>query len=325
MNCLGCYKKIEKNEYCLSCRKKLFDGKRVSTVLEFDKPKAENITMYNEHSKRMSISGVQLKYSLKLVGNKLELCEKNGQYIIKPIPTADHLEMMSDAPENEHLTMQISSQIFNIKTAHNALIYFKDGTPAYITKRFDVKGDGTKYIQEDFAQITNRTKETHGESYKYEGSYLEIGELIKKYVPASMIAIENFFKIVLFNYVFSNGDAHLKNFSLIRNDLDEMELSPSYDLMSTIIHTPGERDTALDLYDKDHESAYFATYGHYGRTEFIEFAKRLGIVEVRYMRIINEFIKNETIVLELTKNGLLSQAALDSFNSNFKSRINRLV
>ena len=324
MNCLGCYKKIEKNEYCLSCRKKLFDGKRVSTVLEFDKPKAENINMYNEHSKRMSISGVQLKYSLKLVGNKLELCEKNGQYIIKPIPTADHLEMMDDAPENEHLTMQIASQIFNIKTAQNALIYFKDGTPAYITKRFDVKGDGTKYIQEDFAQITNRTKETHGESYKYEGSYLEIGELIKKYVPASMIAIENFFKIVLFNYVFSNGDAHLKNFSLIRNDLDEMELSPSYDLMSTIIHTPGERDTALDLYDKDHESAYFATYGHYGRTEFIEFAKRLGIVEVRYMRIINEFIKNETVVNIFIQNSSLSNKALDLFITNFKSRIKRL-
>ena len=324
MNCLGCYKKIEKNEYCLSCRKKLFDGKRVSTVLEFDKPKAENINMYNEHSKRMSISGVQLKYSLKLVGNKLELCEKNGQYIIKPIPTADHLEMMDDAPENEHLTMQIASQIFNIKTAQNALIYFKDGTPAYITKRFDVKGDGTKYIQEDFAQITNRTKETHGESYKYEGSYLEIGELIKKYVPASMIAIENFFKIVLFNYVFSNGDAHLKNFSLIRNDLSEMELSPSYDLMSTIIHTPGERDTALDLYDKDHESVYYSTYGHYGRTEFIEFAKRLGIVEVRYMRIINEFIENETVVNIFIQNSSLSNKALDSFITNFKSRIRRL-
>ena len=87
MKCLGCYKKIEKNEYCLSCRKKLFDGKRVSTVLEFDKPTAENTSMYNEYSKRMSISGVQLKYSLKLVVNKLELCEKNGQYIIKPIPT----------------------------------------------------------------------------------------------------------------------------------------------------------------------------------------------------------------------------------------------
>lgn len=324
MNCPGCYKKIEKNEYCLSCRKKLFDGKRVSTVLEFDKPNAENISMYNEHSKRMSISGVQLKYSLKLVLNKLELYEKNGQYIIKPIPTADHLEMMDDAPENEHLTMQIASQIFNIKTAHNALIYFKDGPPAYITKRFDVKGDGTKYIQEDFAQITNRTKETHGESYKYEGSYLEIGELIKKFVPASMIAIEHFFKLVLFNYVFSNGDAHVKNFSLVRNEFGEMELSPSYDLMSTIIHTPGERDTALDLYDKDHESEYYATYGHYGRTDFIEFAKRLGIVEVRYMRIINEFLEKQKEVDDFIQNSFLSNEALASFSINFKSRIRRL-
>lgn len=324
MNCPGCYKKIEKNEYCLSCRKKLFDGRRVSTVLEFDKPKAENIRMYNEHSKRMSISGVQLKYSLKLVLSRLELCEKNGQYIIKPIPTADHLEMMDDAPENEHLTMQIASQIFKIKTAHNALIYFKDGTPAYITRRFDVKGDGTKYIQEDFAQITNRTKETHGESYKYEGSYLEIGALIKKYVPASMIAIENFFKLVLFNYVFSNGDAHLKNFSLIRNEFGEMELSPSYDLMSTNLHTPGERDTAMDLYDKDHESAYYATYGYYGRTEFIEFAKRLGIVEVRYMRIINAFLEKEKEVNDFIQKSSLSTKALASFSINFKSRINRL-
>lgn len=325
MNCLGCYKKIEKKEYCLSCRKKLFDGKRVSTVLEFDKPKAENISMYNEHSKRMSISGVQLKYSLRLNGNKLELCETNGQYIIKPIPTADHLEMMEDAPENEHLTMQIASQIFNIKTAQNALIYFKDGTPAYITKRFDVKGDGTKYIQEDFAQITNRTKETHGESYKYEGSYLEIGELIKKYVPASMISIEKYFKIILFNYIFSNGDAHLKNFSLIRNDFGEMELSPSYDLMSTIIHTPDERDTALDLFEKDHESEYYATYGHYGRTEFVEFAKRLGIIEVRYMRIINEFIEKEKELNVFIQNTSLSNKALDSFIANFKSRIKRLI
>ena len=324
MNCPGCYKIIEKNEYCLSCRKKLFHGKRVSTVLEFDKPNAENISMYNEHSKRMSISGVQLKYSLKLVLNKLELCEKNGQYIIKPIPTADHLEMMDDAPENEHLTMQIASQIFNIKTAHNALIYFKDGTPAYITKRFDVKGDGTKYIQEDFAQITNRTKETHGESYKYEGSYLEIGALIKKFVPASMIAIENFFKLILFNYVSSNGDAHLKNFSLVRNEFGEMELSPSYDLMSTIIHTPGERDTALDLYDKDHESAYYASYGHYGRTDFIEFAKRRGIVEVRYLRIINEFLEKEKEVDEFIQKSFLSNKALVSFSINFKSRIQRL-
>jgi serine/threonine-protein kinase HipA len=324
MNCLGCYKKVAKNEYCLTCRKKLFGGKRVATILDFDKPKAENIAIYNEYTKRLSISGVQLKYSLKLVGDKLELCETNGQYILKPIPIADHLVYMNDAPENEHLTMQIASQIFKIKTAHNALIYFQDGTPAYLTKRFDVKVDGTKYIQEDFAQITNRTKETHGESYKYEGSYFEIGELIKKYVPASMIAIENFFKIIVFNYIFSNGDAHLKNFSLIRNDFGEMQLSPCYDLMSTIIHTPGERDTALDLYDKDYESEYYTTYGYYGRTEFIAFAKKLGLVEVRYLRILNEFKQKESEVIHFLKNSNLSEKAAHTLVTNFKSRLSRI-
>jgi serine/threonine-protein kinase HipA len=139
-----------------------------------------------------------------------------------------------------------------------------------------------------------------------------------------MIAIENFFKIIVFNYIFSNGDAHLKNFSLIRNDLGEMELSPSYDLMSTIIHTPGERDTALDLYDKDHESVYYSSYGHYGRTEFIEFAKRLGIIEVRYMRIIKEFLEKVKDVNDFIQNSTLSNKALESFTINFKSRIKRL-
>lgn len=325
MNCPGCYKKIEKNEYCLTCRKKLFGGKRVPTVLDFDKPKAENISLYNEHTKRLSISGVQLKYSLKLVGNKLELAEKNSQYILKPIPAADHLVLMEDAPENEHLTMQIASHIFNIKTAHNALVYFKDGTPAYITKRFDVKSDGSKYMQEDFAQITNRTKETNGESYKYDGSYLEIGALIKQYVPASMVALENFFKIVLFNYVFSNGDAHLKNFSLIRNDFGEMELSPSYDLMSTIIHTPDESDTALNLFDKDFESEYYSKYGHYGRTEFVALAKKLGIVEIRYVRILNEFIEKKDAVISYIDNSLLSLSVREKYANNFLEKVQRIL
>lgn len=323
MICLGCYKEVQKNEYCLSCRKKLFGGNRVSPVLDLDKPKPENISMYNEHTKRLSISGVQLKYSLRLIGNKLELCEKNGQYILKPIPSADHLVSMEDAPENEHLTMQIAAQVFKIKAAHNALIYFKDGTPAYLTKRFDVKTDGTKYIQEDFAQITNRTKETHGESYKYEGSYLDIGKLLKQHVPASMVAIESFFKTVIFNYIFSNGDAHLKNFSLIRNDSGELELSPAYDLMSTIIHTPGESDTALQLFENDHESEYYTTYGHYGRREFVALAQKLGIVEVRYLRIIDGFLEKKVDVVEYINNSFLSLGAKQQYHDNFVERIRR--
>src|SRR5690606_6871413 len=109
--------------------------------------------------------------------------------------------------------------------------------------------------------------------------YEEIGLLIKKFVAASIPALEKFFQVVVFNYVISNGDAHLKNFSLIRNEDGEYELSPAYDLMSTVIHTPQESDTALGLYDGDINSEYYSTYGHYGRDNFIALSRRLGIVE----------------------------------------------
>ena len=199
----------------------MFDKARVPVVLSFDAPKADNIAAFQEHSKRLSISGVQLKYSVRLENGELKLYDRNGQYILKPIPPAKQLINIDDAPENEHLTMQIAEQFFKINTAANALIHFKDGQPAYITRRFDVKPDGGKYMQEDFAQLTNRTKHTHGETFKYEGTYEEIGILIKKFVAAAVPALEKFFQLVIFNYVFSNGDAHLKNFSLIRDDSGE--------------------------------------------------------------------------------------------------------
>jgi serine/threonine-protein kinase HipA len=41
-------------------------------------------------------------------------------------------------PANEHLTMQIARQVYGIETAENALIFFKNGAQAYITRRFDV-------------------------------------------------------------------------------------------------------------------------------------------------------------------------------------------
>ena len=67
MRCSGC--DTENTEgYFSSCRKKLFDGKKVSNVLLFDTPRADNLIAYQEQTKRLSISGVQLKYSLKLFG-----------------------------------------------------------------------------------------------------------------------------------------------------------------------------------------------------------------------------------------------------------------
>jgi serine/threonine-protein kinase HipA len=323
MFCLGCYTKV-KEGYCLKCRKKLFDKAKVPAVLLFDAPKSDNLETFQEHSKRLSISGVQLKYSLRLENSELQLHDRNGQYILKPVPPAKQLIHLDDAPENEHLTMQIAQQFFNINTAANALIHFKDGEPAYITKRFDVKSDGSKYMQEDFAQLTNRTKHTHGETYKYEGSYEEIGILIKMFVAAAVPALEKFFQLVVFNYVFSNGDAHLKNFSLIRDDNGEYLLAPAYDLMSTVVHTPHESDTALDLYADDIESPHYLIYGYYGRENFMELGKRLGIVETRAARILDQFNSKKNEITTFVNSSYLSKGVKKLYVSYFEDKVKRI-
>lgn len=323
MKCSGCYTEV-KEGYCLACRKKLFDKARVPAVLLFDAPKAGNLAEFQEHTKRLSISGVQLKYSARLEDGNLRLYEKNGQYILKPIPPAKQLINLDDAPENEHLTMQIAEQLFNINTAANALIRFKDGQPAYITRRFDVKPDGSKYMQEDFAQLTNRTKHTHGETFKYDGSYEEIGLLIKRFVSAAPPALEKFFQLVVFNYIISNGDAHLKNFSLFRNDTGEYQLTPAYDLMSTVIHTHQESDTALDLYEGDINSKFYSTYGYYGRENFMELAKRLGIIEKRAERIIDQLSASNEQINEFVQNSFLSQQVKDIYIASVADKVKRI-
>jgi len=323
MKCLGCYTDTMRS-YCSKCSRTLFNVLGISSVLDFDMPKADNMQAFQEHSKRLSISGVQLKYSLHLEGKKLVLTDKNGQYILKPVPPSQQLVYIEDVPENEHLTMQIAEQLFKIITASNALILFNDEQRAYITRRFDVKEGGAKYMQEDFAQLTNRTKQSHGQVFKYDGTYEEIGLLIRKFVAAAMPALEKFFQLIVFNYVISNGDAHLKNFSLIRNENGEYQLTPAYDLISTVIHTPNESDTALDLYEGDMDSDYYSKYGHYGRDNFMELARRLGMVEKRAERIIDDFGKKENEIYAFVESSFLSQAVKEIYITRVADKLRRI-
>ncbi len=323
MKCLGCYTEVKKG-YCVACRKKLFDKAKVPDVLLFDAPKADNLAVFQVHSRRLSISGVQLKYSLRLQNGALTLEDEHGQYILKPVSPAKQLLNIDDAPENEHLTMQIAEQVFGINTAANALIHFRDGQPAYITKRFDVKPDERKFMQEDFAQLTNRTKHTHGETFKYEGSYEEIGLLVKRFVAASAPALEKFSRLIVFNYIISNGDAHLKNFSLIRDDTGEYHLAPAYDLMSTVIHTPHESDTAMNLYSDDINTDFNAAHGYYGRENFMELARRLGIIEKRALRILDHFTTLSEAVIHFIQNSFLSPAAKKIYLSSYIDKLKRV-
>jgi serine/threonine-protein kinase HipA len=321
--CPGCYKPNVEG-FCLNCRKVLFDGAKVSPVLSFETPKADNLPLYQEKTKRLSISGVQLKYSLRLEGKELQLTEKGGQYILKPIPPTALIVQPDQAPENEHLTMQIASQIFGIRTAANALIYFKDGTPAYLTRRFDVKPDGSKFLQEDMAQVNGRTRHTHGENFKYEGTYEDIAQLIRKHVSAYPPAMENYFRLILFNYLFSNGDAHLKNFSLIQTIMGDYTLTPAYDLMCTVLHTPQETDTALDLYKGDMDGTFYSQYGFFGQPEFRTLAEKTGVQSIRSGRIFTQLLTSRDDVLEMIQHAFLSEEIKRKYRNAYQDKLRRM-
>ncbi|HLO80930.1 MAG TPA: HipA domain-containing protein [Chitinophagaceae bacterium] len=301
--------------------------KKVSHVLPFGPP-GKNVELtreYNEKRKTISISGVQEKYSLLLEKNELRLTSSKGGYILKPIP-AERLERIEDMPANEHVTMQIARQIFKIKTAACGMIFFDDGTPAYLTKRFDYKPDGRKYQVEDFATVLGKSPETEGIDFKYNASYVDIAELIRRYVPAATVELMNFYRIVLFNYLFANGDAHLKNFAVMESEQGDYLLAPAYDLLCTALHI-NDANLALHngLYEGDMEESSFLRYGTYTRRSFMVFAEKIGISETFAASMIDDSMKSLGPAREMVERSFLSSASKKKYLEIISDRFSRFT
>jgi serine/threonine-protein kinase HipA len=314
--------------YSPSCLRNLFNGKKVNHILQYEKPQLneEVSEQFMENRKRISISGVQEKLSLILEKNVLRLTKEgeSGTYILKPIPR--DLKKVDQVPANEHLTMQIAKQVYGLKTAENALIFFEDGTPAYITKRFDVKDDGGKWGKEDFATLAGKTTDSAGPNFKYEYSYEEVALLIQKYVPAWRIEIEKFFSLVLFNFLFSNGDAHLKNFSLLESSQGDYLLSPAYDLVNTKMHVD-DSDFALDkgLFVDNYKSGAYKKYSHPNKNDFETFGRRIGIQENRIDKLISPFLEKHSLMESLIKRSFLTESNKRGYLMMYQTKRNYLL
>lgn len=261
--------------------KTMFDGQEVSPLLPYysfdsDREVANKVL---EGNGRISLSGVQPKYAMVVDNGKLRLTEREerGTYILKPAPTESFILDRDECPVNEYLTMHIAEQVFGIPTAKNCLCFLRNGKPAYLTKRFDITRDGEKIQQEDFASIAGISKDTHGKNYKYDVlSYEECANLISEHVKAAKVEVLKFFRLVVFNYLFCNDDAHAKNFSLIAYKNNDYVLTPAYDLLNTMLHLAQPQIFALTkglfregmLIDDTHSVT---------RSSFEEFGKRIGL------------------------------------------------
>lgn len=273
-NCLFCYQTLDNDtyDYHPACSKKLF-GSPHPPLIDFNLSELHELAKEHViHSK--AVTGVQAKLSLNVLKEqnqptRLTMIGLHGDFILKP-PSTEFKEL----PENEDVTMHLA-ELAKIKTAQHALIRLKSGELAYITRRFD-RHKGNKIAVEDFCQLTENLTE-----HKYRGSIELIGRTANKFTANKGYEAQRLFELVLFSFLTGNADMHLKNFSLIENAIGEYEFSPAYDLLSTKLALPEDKEeSALTINGKKNKIA---------KKDFDALATSLNINEKSLRAIYNRF------------------------------------
>jgi serine/threonine-protein kinase HipA len=195
------------------------------------------------------------------------------------------------------------------------MIFFDDGSPAYLTRRFDYKPDGSgKYQLEDFATLMGRTPERGGDNFKYNGSYLDIANLIRQYTAAAPVVLLDFFRLLVVNYLIANGDAHLKNFALMETTQGDFVLSPAYDLLCTALHLDDSRLALNDgLYEGDYMETTYYDAGMYTGTSFVVFAEKAGISPILAGQVVDQVVRETPKAIELVQRSFLSEEAKNKY------------
>jgi serine/threonine-protein kinase HipA len=175
---------------------------------------------------RASLSGVQRKLSLGTRGDRetLRLEAGAGAYILKP-----QTGSLPHVPENEHVTMRIAGA-FGLEVPACGLVRLTDGSLAFLIRRFDREVAGERLIkrrQEDFCQLAERSPKD-----KYTGSAELLFKLLRRFATEPGIEAVKLYRLLVFCWLCGNGDAHLKNFSLLA-DAGVERLAPAYDLVNT--------------------------------------------------------------------------------------------
>ena len=295
--------------YSPAARKALFDGKAVSPFLSIGNPEANNVEAKAgiKNIGHLSLSGVQSKFGMIVDDHariRYALPEEQSTHILKPRPTGYHIFNKEYCAANEHLTMQIASQVYGIDTAANGLCFFNDDEAAYLTRRFDLCPEG-KCPQEDFAALMGLTKINGGSNYKYDNaSYEECADIIRRHVKAAPVDLQRFFRLVVFNFITLNDDAHLKNFSLLYRN-GEYRLSPAYDLINTSLHLAEPRIFALDrrLFK---EGMFLSDTRQVRHDDFEEFGRRIGLPPRIIQRELDRFSEKNPLSESLINRSFLS-------------------
>jgi serine/threonine-protein kinase HipA len=201
-----------------------------------------------EHRWRFSFAGVGLKFSMLRNGDRFSCpaTSQGGDWIMK-MPDPLH----RDVPHNEHAMMRFAAavgiDIPKVTMVHRDQV---DDVPAsawpnheewaFAAQRFDRTAHRTAVHIEDLAQVRGVYPQQ-----KYEGNFETVAALI--YRGHDNVALAEFARRLTFFVLIGNGDAHLKNWSLIYRDRRVPTLSPAYDVVATEVYRPPGEPEDLGL------------------------------------------------------------------------------
>ena len=304
MNCFSCQKEIKQGgEYHGKCLRELF-GTAYAPAIPFGI--ADLPSRVSQAAGKMSISGVQIKASVKLEprGRQVEIAAEGGTHILKPEP-AEYPEL----PQNENLVMNMAGEL-KLPVPPHGLFRMSDGKLCYIIKRFDRLPGGKKVHKEDMAQLLQLPTEA-----KYNGSLEAVGSVIKAHSTDPFLELFNFYQRVLFNFAIGNGDMHLKNWSLLTPETGEIRLTPCYDFVSSKLYLPGESDSALPLGGKQNKLS---------RPDFERFAKYLELDAKAALGALGTVVEAEPKFLGMINASLLSPQRREQLAGTLSERTSRL-
>ncbi len=153
---------------------------------------------------------------------------------------ATHIVKFWDDPAD--FPQLAANEYFCLKAAERAgfevpRFRLSDDASALVIDRFDLRADGTYRGFEDFCVLNARST-----AEKYRGSCETA--LLKRFQQFAnsrkvMNDLETLYSLIVFNCAIRNGDAHLKNFGILYDDVQgEARLAPAYDLVTTTAYIP---------------------------------------------------------------------------------------
>ena len=310
--CLYCYKELTNGEkdFHKACSKKIF-GTPMVPELPYTR---ENLTDLAKQVIRSqtTLTGVQAKLSLDInKGSKNEserftIVGLWGRYILKP-----QTDRFASLPEIEDLTMHLA-ELAKIKVVPHSLIRFSDGELCYITRRIDRTPKGMKLAMEDMCQLTERLTE-----HKYKGSYEQISKAIQKHSSAPKLDLVNFWEQVVFSWITGNADMHLKNFSLYSKQSGIYELTPAYDMLSTVLVMPEDtEELALTLNGKKRKIK---------RSDFTTAMQASGLEDKIIENIFKKFLKAKRIWMDFIDISFLPNEMKEEYKKHIESKLEQLM